>query len=166
MVLVVVINMIDQRGIQLSEVTAKYPRTFQPLGYDVLLDVDECNKPKVISTFQLCINTILTLLFMKKGQYPSIPDLGINIEQYLHDYSDDYRIPDKIKSELNDQCNRLQITGITYDCFFDKTSDGFDALVIDIKGTDRLAYGSDSSHVIIGIAYDKLNRLYVKQSYI
>lgn len=158
--------MLDQKGIKLDEVSLRYPRSFQPLGYDALLDTDEFSKPKVVSTFQLCVNAILTLLFMKPGQYPSIPDLGIDIESYLHEYADDKTIPRKILDELNDQCNRLQITGITYDVYFDKTYDGTNALVVNIKATDRLAYGSESNNVIIGISYDKLNRLYVRQSYI
>ena len=116
-------NNLDTKGIKLSEISAKYPRAFQPLGYDTLLDVDEFMKPKVISTYQLCINSILELLFMKPGQFPSIPDLGIDIEQYLHEYSDDSRIPEKIIFELKEQCNRLHITGLTFDCSFDKTSD-------------------------------------------
>lgn len=157
---------LDTKGIKLSEVTGKYPKTFQTLGYDALLDVDECMKPKVVSTFKLCVNTILTLLFMKPGQYPSVPDLGIDIEQYLHEYVDDPTIPGKVINALNDQCNRLQIVGLTYDCYMDKTSDGFNALVVDIKATERLGYGSESNEVIIGITYDKLNRLYAKQSYI
>ena len=158
--------MIDQKGIKLDEVSLRYPRTFQPLGYDAVLDVDEFTKPKVISTFQLCVNAILTLLFMKPGQYPSIPDLGIDIESYLHEYSDDKTIPRKILDALNDQCNRLQITGVTYDVYFDKTYNGINALIVNIKATDRLAYVSESNNVIIGISYDKLNRLYVRKSYI
>ena len=59
----------------------------------------------------MCINSILTLLFMKPGQYPSIPELGIDIESYLHEYSDDRTIPQKIKTMLNDQCNRIEVTG-------------------------------------------------------
>ena len=158
--------MIDQKGIKLDEVSLRYPRTFQPLGYDALLVFYFFTKPKVISTFQLCVNAILTLLFMKPGQYPSIPDLGIDIESYLHEYSDDKTIPRKILDALNDQCNRLQITGVTYDVYFDKTYNGINALIVNIKATDRLAYGSESNNVIIGISYDKLNRLYVRKSYI
>lgn len=158
--------MLDEKGIKLAEISTRYPRTFQTLGYDAVLDVDECMKPKVIPTFQMCINAILTLLFMKPGQYPSVPDLGIDIEQYLHEYADDKTIPIKVTDALNDQCNRLQISGLTFDVFTDITAEGINALVIDVKGTDRLAYGSDSSHVIIGITYDKLNRLYVKHTYI
>ena len=159
-------KMLDEKGIKLAEISTRYPRTFQTLGYDALLDVDECNKPKVVSSFKMCINIILTLLFMKPGQYPSIPDLGIDIEKYLHEYADDRNIPMKIRDALDDQCNRLQISGLTYDIFNDITADGINALVIDIKGTERLAYGSESTHVIIGITYDKLNRLYVKHTYI
>lgn len=158
--------MLDPKGIKLDEVSLRYPRTFQALGYDALLDVDEFSKPKVVSTFQLCVNAILTLLFMKPGQYPSIPDLGIDIESYLHEYADDKNTPRKIIDALNDQCNRLQITGVTYDVYFDKTYDGTNALVVNIKASERLAYGSESNNVIIGISYDKLNRLYVRHSYI
>ena len=146
---------LDEKGIRLSEVTQKYPKTFQTLGYDVLLDTDSMYKPKIISTFELCINSILTLLFMKPGQYPSIPELGI-----------DSTIPMTIRDKILDQCNRIAITGIQLECFIEKLESGTNALVIKITGTDRLAYGSGSSNVIIGISYDKLNRLYVRKSYI
>jgi hypothetical protein len=91
---------LDEKGITLAEVVTKYPRTFQTLGYDVLMDVDSFGKPKVISTFEMCINSILLLLKMKPGQYPSIPELGIDIEQYLHEYSDDPKIISEIQNKL------------------------------------------------------------------
>ena len=122
--------MLDTVGITLSEVNGKYPQKLQSLNYDVVLDSDSMYKPKVISTFELAVNTILTLLFMKPGQYPSIPELGIDIESYLYEYSDDKRIPSAIRNKLIDQC------------------------------------GNESSHVIIGISYDKLNRLYVRKLYV
>lgn len=158
--------MLDETGIRLDEVTRKYPRVFQTLGYDLMLDVDALNKPKVVSTFQLCINSILTLLFMKPGQYPSIPEIGLDIEQYLHDYSDRNGILKEIRDKLYDQCNVLNIVGITFDCQFDKTSYGKDALVITVTGTDRVAYGSEGNRAIIGISYDQLNKLYAKIGYV
>ena len=123
-------------------------------------------KPKVISTFEMCVNTIITLLYMKPGQYPSIPELGIDIESYLHEYADDPNIPSEIKNKLTDQCNRIEVTGIQIDCYIDQTDDGTNALVVKVTGTDKLGYGSQSGNVIIGISYDKLNRLYVRKSYI
>ena len=156
---------IDKKGIYLDEVNKRYPRVYQSLGYDALLEVDNFNKPKVISSFELMVDAILTLLFMKPGQFPSIPDLGIDIESYLHEYADDRNIPSTIENKLNDQCNRLQYTGLTFKCFIDQTSDGIPCLVIQITGTETMAYGSQSNTVYIGISYNKLNELYVKKKY-
>ena len=157
---------LDTKGITLAEVVNKYPESFQTLGYDVLMDVDAYNKPKVISTFEMCVNTILTLLKMKPGQYPSIPELGIDIEKYLHEYADDPDIPNEIKTKLLDQCNRLQEVEITIDVFIERANDGNNALVVKIEGSDTLTYGEKTPTVIIGITYDKLNRLYSRKVYV
>lgn len=157
--------MLDQKGITLAEVNKKYPSTVQTLGYDCLLDFDSASKPKVISSFEMCVNIIQTLLFMKPGQYPSIPELGINIESYLFEYADDPSIPRKIKNQLDDQCNRIALTGITIECMFDKL-DGNNALIIQVTGTDRLAMGSKGNKVLIGISHDKLNQIYSKKIYV
>jgi hypothetical protein len=158
--------MLDVKGITLDEVTNRYPRGFQVLGYDTPLEINALGKPKVISTFEMSINVVLTLLMMKPGQYPSIPELGIDIEHYLHEYSDDKNVLDEIKTKLNDQCNKLQLTGIKIDVSFDRTDPSLNALVIMMTGTEKIAYGSESNQVIIGITYDQLNRLYMKKQYI
>lgn len=157
---------LDEKGIRLSEISHKYPTSFQPLGYDVLLSVDNTYKPKVIPTFEMCVNIVLTLLCMKRGQIPSIPDLGIDIESYLHEYADDTNIASSIKNKLYDQCNRLSVIGIDIECRIDKLPNGTNALIVQINGNEKLGYGLDGSRVIIGISYDKLNRLYVKKSYV
>lgn len=154
---------LDTKGITLDEIKNKYPQSFQILNYDVVLDTDSMTKPKVISSFELATNTILTLLFMKPGQYPSIPDLGIDIESYLLEYADDPKIPGEIRDKLIDQCNLLNLMGIEFNVHVEQTDEGDNALIIEISGTERLGYGNDSSHVIIGISYDKLNRLYVRK---
>ena len=68
-----------------------------------------------------------------------------------------------IKNKLIDQCNRIDIIGVDIDIRFDKTSDNLDALVVEVSGSEYLGYGNESSHIIIGISYDKLNRLYVRK---
>lgn len=155
--------MLDTEGIYLNDVRLKYPVKLQTLNYDVVLDSDSMYKPKVLSTFELGINTILMLLLMKPGQYPSIPELGIDIESYLFEYDDDVKLPSLIKDKLLNQCNRLNVIGLDIDVRFDKTTDGISALVVEVQGNQRLCYGLDSSHIIIGISYDKLNRLYVRK---
>lgn len=158
--------MLDPKGIYLAEINTKYPRVLQTLGYDVLFDVDEMNKPKVIPTFEMCVNSILMLLKMKPGQFPSIPELGIDIEQYLHEYSDDKTIPNTIKSKLEDQMNVLGYIGITIDVFNDITSDGHSALIIRISGTENLTYHQKGQNVVVGITYNQLGQIYTRIKYI
>lgn len=153
-------------GMTLDEIKNKYPPSFQPLGYDCLMDTDSMYKPKVISTFEMCVNVILTLLMMRPGQYPSIPELGINIEGYLMEYSDDPNTPIVIKDKIAEQCDMLAIAGITVDVYFDKTSDGIDALVLEISGTERSTYGTKGNRVVIGISYNKLKELYIQRAYV
>lgn len=155
--------MLDTRGITLAEIQNRYPPQVQLLGYDVLLDVDEFHKPKLITSFQMCINIILTLLIMKPGQYPSIPELGVDIEQYLMEYSDDETIPTKVTNAIYDQCNKISLTGITVHTFFSKINPSKHELCVEIKGTDFITFNEPEQTAIIGISYDKLNRLYINR---
>ena len=157
--------MLSDKGITLQEINKKYPSRQQLLKYDVCMGFDAANKPKVISSFEMCVNIILTLLLMKPGQYPSIPELGINIGSYLFEYADDKSIPKKIKEQLEEQCNVLSIMGLTIDCMFDKL-DGHHAVVVQIEGSKELTYGSPSNKVVIGVSYDKLNQLYSRKIYV
>lgn len=158
--------MLDPNGIYLAEIDYKYPRVLQTLGYDVLFDTDEMNKPKVISTFQMCVNSVLMLLKMKPGQFPSIPELGIDIDQYLHEYSDDKTIPNTIRSKLEEQLNVIGYVGLTVDVFNDITEEGVPALVVRISGSERLTYHEHVPTVVIGITYDQLGKMYTRIKYI
>ena len=158
--------MLDPKGIYLAEVTHKYPREFQTLGYDVLFDTDEMDKPKVISTFEMCVNSILMLLKLKPGQYPSIPELGIDVERYLYEYADDKTVPNTIKSRLEEQMNVLGYVGINIEVFADITADGHPALVVRVTGTERLTYHAKKESVVIGITYDQLGKIYSRVQYL
>ena len=157
--------MLDPKGIYLDEVNKKYPKSRQLLGYDVLLDTDSMYKPKVISSFEMVVNSVLTLLMMKPGQYPSIPELGLDIESYLFEYSDDKTVLQTLQARLRDQMNRVDIMGVDVSFYSDKTNDGKPALIVRITGDEYITKGSESNSVIIGITYSKLNELYIKKVY-
>ena len=157
--------MLDKTGITLAEVNTKYPKICQTLGYDVLLDIDSMYKPKVISTFELTVNSIMTLLLMKPGQFPSIPELGLDIESYLFEYSDDKVLLEKLQAKLYEQMNRLDLSGVEVEFHSELTSDGTPALLVVITGNEFVSYGSKSDKVIVGITYSKLNELYVRKVY-
>ena len=50
--------------------------------------LDNFGKPKVSSNPDSLATLIIHLLFLKPGQIPSQPNLGLNITQYLYDFSD------------------------------------------------------------------------------
>ena len=158
--------MLDKKGITLAEVNTRYPKVCQTLGYDVLLDIDSMYKPKVISTFELTVNSIMTLLLMKPGQFPSIPELGLDIESYLFEYSDDKSLLQKLQGQLQEQMNRLDLSGVDVNFYSDITSEGTPALIVVITGNEFVAYGSKSEKVIVGITYSQLNELSVKKVYV
>lgn len=155
--------MLDPKGIYLNEVNRRYPRSCQTLGYDVLLDTDSMYKPKVISSFELTINSIITLLLMKPGQYPSIPELGIDIESYLYEYIDDENVPKTIQAKLRDQMNRLDLSGCEVKVDIDRMNDGTYALILRIIGNEYISKGAPSNRVIVGISYSKLNEVYIRK---
>jgi hypothetical protein len=55
---------------------------------------------------------------------------------------------------------------ITIDVYVEHTNDGSNALIVKVEGSDTLTYGEKHPVVIIGITYDKLNRLYTRKAYI
>lgn len=157
--------MLDPKGIYLDEINRRYPKSCQPLGYDVLLDTDSMYKPKIIPSFELTVNSIITLLMMKPGQYPSVPELGLDIESYLFEYSDDKTILQKLQAKLRDQMNRLDISGVEVEFYSDISNEGIPVLLVVITGNNYVTYNIESEKVIVGISYNKLNEVYIKKVY-
>jgi hypothetical protein len=155
--------MLDLKGISLEEVQNKYNVSMQTLGFDTPLDVDSGNKPLVISTFELVVNSIITLLMMKPGQFPSIPELGLDIESYLFEYSDDPNVILRLKAGLEDQCNRLGWSGITTDIFVDEVENGIPVIVVTVDGVIYYSTEAKRQHAVVGISYDKLKRVYIRK---
>ena len=71
---------------------------------DPAFGLNEYGKPKMLSEDQTMVNNFLLLLLGKPGFYPSIPTIGIDIEQYLYTFIDDINIDD-IKAKIAVQCS-------------------------------------------------------------
>lgn len=54
------------------------------LPRDVGLDKDNFQKSKIFNTTDSLINYILNILIMRPGNMPGMPELGVNIGQYVH----------------------------------------------------------------------------------
>lgn len=76
------------------------------VGYDCTFELDEFNKPRLCSETETVKNTVLFILFSRPGQYPSLPNIGMDIRNMLYTYYDeiDERI---LEDKLIEQCAAL-----------------------------------------------------------
>lgn len=73
------------------------------INIDPTFTVNAYNKPKMLSNKETYVNNILMLLFGKPGFYPSIPSIGMDIQQYLYKFEDEINV-ESIKNKLSKQC--------------------------------------------------------------
>lgn len=71
---------------------------------DPTFGINDFNKPKVLTEAETYVRNLLMILFGKPGFYPSIPELGMDIKQYLYQFSDEIDTAD-LKSKLAYQCD-------------------------------------------------------------
>lgn len=71
---------------------------------DPTFSINDYNKPKMLTNLETYVNNILMLLFGKPGFYPSIPSIGMDIQQYLYKFEDEINVED-IKNTLAQQCS-------------------------------------------------------------
>lgn len=135
------------------------------IGIDVTFELNEFQQPRIRSEVETLKDIVLTILFMKKGQYPSLPTIGYDIENMLYSFYDDIDV-NQMKADLTDQC---EILG----CYFDSGMlqikkniyQGKPSLLIHIEGKEEYpaSYMKDnhpqSNRYLIGITFNELNEI-------
>lgn len=66
--------------------------------------LDNFGKPKVLKNTEAFATTVLMILFGKPGFLPSLPDVGMNIQQYANTFFDEIDA-DSLKAQLVYQCS-------------------------------------------------------------
>lgn len=74
------------------------------MSVDPTYGVNSFNKGKVLSESETYVNNLLAVLLGKPGFYPSIPYLGMDIQQELYKFEDEIDT-DKIKAAVVSQCS-------------------------------------------------------------
>lgn len=69
---------------------------------ELSIGIDNFNKPEELSGRNAWINLITTLLFMKKGTYPTDPEMGCEIQKYEYGFAEP-SVFDKIENEVREQ---------------------------------------------------------------
>jgi hypothetical protein len=135
------------------------------IGYDTTFELNEFGQPKLRSEIEVVKNTILYVLFSKPGQYPSLPQIGMDIESMLYSFYDEID-EDTLVNKLTDQCEALGT-------YFDSGAIAIKkqwyknkpALLIHIEGTESYPDGylndsnTNADKYLIGITLNDLNQM-------
>lgn len=68
--------------------------------------LDNFQQPKKLNAKDSIAQVIINLLLMRPGNMPSLPHIGININQYLYVLEEDLDA-DKLKEDIYSQCSEL-----------------------------------------------------------
>ena len=76
------------------------------LGYDTTFELDDFSRPRLRSEAELIKNLVLYIFFSEPGNYPSLPNIGLRIQDRLYSFYDELN-EDDLKNELTQQCSAL-----------------------------------------------------------
>ena len=71
---------------------------------ELVLGINSFNQPSEVSGVSAWVKLITNLLFMRKGAYPTDPEMGCEIQKYEYAFLDD--VKDEIESLINDQIRK------------------------------------------------------------
>lgn len=73
---------------------------------EMTFGLNSFGKQKILSEADTIAQLILNILFMRPGQMPSMPHIGINIRSYLYKFDDDLDV-DALKQKISFQCSKI-----------------------------------------------------------
>ena len=77
------------------------------LPRDIGLGKDNFQKSKIYNETDSLVNYILNILLMKPGNMPSMPEIGVNIGQYIQPNMQQELDPELIKGLIVSNCDEL-----------------------------------------------------------
>ena len=78
-----------------------------PLPRDIGLDKDNFQKSRIFNHTDSLVNYILNILVMRPGNIPGMPELGVNIGQYVHPGMQEKIDVNQIKNLIVSHCSDL-----------------------------------------------------------
>lgn len=136
------------------------------VGYETTFELNEFNQPRIRSELETVKDAILFILFTKPGQYPSLPTIGLDLQNLLYSFYDELDEND-LKKKIVSQCEALGTYFETGKVNVKKVKyRNQPSLIINISGTESFPPGymkdyitENKNQYLIGITYDELNRM-------
>lgn len=128
------------------------------IGRELCFTLDNFQQPKMLGLKETVARMILNLFFMRPGNLPSLPHIGIDIEQYMYRLENDFD-PEEIKEKLYSNCSELMpFISLGEVRIFITSYQGKDVLIasVPIVGLDE-----DDSTLIVGFTKTNTSELSV-----
>ena len=132
------------------------------IGYDTTFELNEFNEPRLRSEIETLKDTLLFILFSRPGQYPSLPQVGLNIQDYLYEFYDEIDEVE-LKNKMIEQCETLGIYSKNGSFDIKKVMyKNQPSLIIHIEGTETFPSGykhdqvGNSKKYMIGLTYNEV----------
>ena len=131
-----------------------------PLPRDVGLDKDNFQKSTIFNETDSLVNYILNILLMRPGNMPSMPEIGVNIGQYIQPNMQKELDSELIKGLIVNNCEDLLPYLTADEIVVTITRDGYGRDVLIIKLPILLDEGSKVEQDIYYAFYrNELNEL-------
>lgn len=137
-------------------------------GVDTTFELNDFGNPRLRSEDEMIKNILLTILFMKPGQYASLPVLGLDIKNLLYSNYDELDT-DELENQLIEQCEALSTPIYNGDIQIKKVIyRGMHSLIINVitesddsmfRNASESGAVKNSSGFYIGISVNELNEL-------
>lgn len=124
--------------------------------------LDDFGRAKYLNETEALANSILNLLFGKPGFFPSMPDLGINIQSILYSFWDEVNV-DQLKAEIVTQCQSFSQYIKTGELDVIKTYNNSQPLLLIVLPTKIL---DGKQNLSVGITQDKNGNIAYNYVYI
>lgn len=135
------------------------------IGYDCTFELNEFGEPKLSSEIENIKNILMFVLFSKPGQYPSLPWIGLDINNYLYQFYDEID-EGELTGNIITQCNALGAQIEQGNIIVRKIIyKNMPSLMITINGEETFPnnYKCDTTKrnkkYLIGITYDEMKQM-------
>lgn len=135
------------------------------IGYDFTFEINEFGEPRIATEVETLKNAVLFILMSKPGQYPSLPQLGMNTQDLLYSFYDEID-ESKLQANIVEQCKALGVYFQNGSIMIKKvTWRNKPSLIIQIGGSElyppgykKSTTGSNRTY-LIGITLDEFNKM-------
>lgn len=134
------------------------------LGNEITFELDNFQKPHRLSLKDTVVQSLINLFFMRPGNLPSKPHIGLNIPQYLYATELTFNA-EEIKAQIYNQCSEIiSYISLGEIAVMVTTYKGQDLLLfsIPIKGIEEdevtLLLGLTNTNSVVDVLYQFENK--------